>query len=95
MELINNSMDATTKNKEIKMDKEIKEEFKAINDNINGIKTEITEFTAYQKGLNLADRLYEVENKVETKVSWKNLRNLVLSMIALVGAVLAIAKGIN
>lgn len=77
-----------------KMDDETGKAFEKVNLTLHDIKLGIAENHAFNKGLNLKSRMKSAEDDIKTKASWNGLYLAVILILAIVGAALAIAKGV-
>jgi len=74
------------------MDNETRKEFTKVNSTLVDINTSIKESHAYNKGLNLKNRVEKIEYNLPKKASWKGLYLMTVVVLAFVTAVVAVAK---
>ena len=77
------------------MDAESKKEFKEVKDKLNHIELSLTEMIAFNKGLDVKNRLTHLEDEVEKKASWNGLYLSVAAFVAILTVALVIAKGVS
>lgn len=77
------------------MDDETKIKFGEVQKSITDLSSVVREDIAFRKGLDMPDRLKEVEGKVETKASWHGLYLAIGLVLALVVAAVAVTSALT
>jgi len=77
------------------MDDETRIEFQKVNDSLIKINLGVEKNLAFQKGLDLPNRMTAAERDIEKKASWYGLYLTVGLIVGIVILALVIAKGIN
>ena len=77
------------------MDTETKGAFKDLGEKMDSMHTVLTSHVAYDKGLNLPNRMTTAESNIRKKASWGALISGIVVLCALVGGAIGIAKGIE